>query len=282
MDFSTTTLAVERSARFRTPNAHELQCGLWVDRIGWSTERAPPNPRALRILGLYGFVAIEDGRGRFVSQRYGERTASAGDVLLVLPEDAAAYGPVGGPWRQRWVVWGGPVARQLDLWTSLATLGPVVQGAADAVASAYGSLKDRMPDESIEGAIDRDASLRRMLAQVLADSRRRGMSEAQCDSVDRVLEWLEGQFHRPVSSGELARRGGMSESHFRRMFAERTGTSPQAYLTARRIACAKQLLAEGLRVRQVAAACGFSDEFYFMRVFKRLTGTSPGAWQRTR
>ncbi len=74
----------------------------------------------------------------------------------------------------------------------------------------------------------------------------------------------------------LSQRVGMSASHFRRLFKEHTGRSPQAFITALRISKAKELLAEGMRVGEVAEHVGYDDAFYFMRVFKQLTGVSAG------
>ena len=47
-------------------------------------------------------------------------------------------------------------------------------------------------------------------------------------------------------------------------------------LTQYRIARAQELLSSTMHtVKEVGAACGYSDTSYFIRVFKRLTGVTP-------
>ena len=48
------------------------------------------------------------------------------------------------------------------------------------------------------------------------------------------------------------------------------------FITSLRISRAKQLLAEGKSIKEVAALVGYSDVFYFMRIFKKVTGITPG------
>lgn len=267
-----------RSARFRTPNPHERACGLWVDRMGWQREARLAVPNS-RVLGLYAFVAVEEGVGEMVTTRHGRFSVVTGDVMLVLPEEPTGYHPTGSGWLQRWIVWGGPAATALGSLAGLATLRPVVGRAGDAVARAYLQLRDRMADESLEAAIERDAAVRAMVAQVLGVARRGGLSEAQSGALDRVLALIDHEPETSLSLPTLARCAGLSETHLRRLFVARMGVAPHAFITARRIGRAKALLAEGMRTSDVAEACGFDDVGYFRRVFRQVTGGTPGRWR---
>jgi AraC-like DNA-binding protein len=180
------------------------------------------------------------------------------------------------------VVWGGPAAAALDRLCGLAALGPVVHRAAAEVTHAYAQLRDRMADESLAAGVERDAIVRGMVARLLACSRRVGLSDAQCGALDRVVAFIQREHCNAPTLAALARHAGMSETHLRRLFAARMGMSPHAYITTQRIARAKALLAEGLRTRAVAEACGFADVFYFMRVFRQVTGCTPVAWSQGR
>lgn len=279
MDISSIMEAVTRSERYRSPNAHERACGMWVDRIGWRREGLPSQPPAMRILGLYAIVAVEEGTGVLLRSGRPATEVAAGDTLIVWPDEPAAYHATGGGWCQRWVVWGGPAARGFERLCDLPSLGHVVRGAAQAVQHAYTQLRDALADESLAGAIGREAQIRTMVAQVLAESQRAGLSNTRCDAVDRVAARIREHRGSAPSLPELARLAGMSETHLRRLFAARMGMPPHAYIVVQRIARAKTLLADGLRAREVAEACGFRDEFYFMRVFKRVTGCTPGEWR---
>ena len=79
---------------------------------------------------------------------------------------------------------------------------------------------------------------------------------------------------------QLAAQCGMSESTFRRACRAQTGVSPVQYLRKTRMAHACRLLESGeLRVCDVAAECGFSDEFYFSRVFRQTVGCAPSEYR---
>ena len=73
---------------------------------------------------------------------------------------------------------------------------------------------------------------------------------------------------------------GLSRYHFLRAFRRETGVTPHAYLTGRRIAAAKALLAGDQPLSEVALACGFYDQSHFSRSFKGCTGLTPGQYRR--
>jgi transcriptional regulator GlxA family with amidase domain len=68
----------------------------------------------------------------------------------------------------------------------------------------------------------------------------------------------------------------VSRRHFARVFSQRLGTPPHAYISARRLAVASDLLlARQLKVRQIAAAVGFSSVATFSRWFTGEAGINP-------
>jgi two-component system response regulator YesN len=84
----------------------------------------------------------------------------------------------------------------------------------------------------------------------------------------------------PLSMVEVARKLGCSASCFTREFGRRTGQTPIAYLTGIRIRHAARLLeTTDLRLREIAALTGYSDEFYFSRAFTRVMGRCPSWWR---
>ena len=79
----------------------------------------------------------------------------------------------------------------------------------------------------------------------------------------------------------LARECGLSESHFARAFKTTTGLAPHQWLTRKRIAHARELLAQtSLDLAEIACACGFVDQSHFSRVFAQAEKQSPGRWRR--
>lgn len=96
-------------------------------------------------------------------------------------------------------------------------------------------------------------------------------------AMGRLLSWIEAHLSEPVGIPQLARQAGMSVRSFHRHFRDATGQTPGGYLTAQRVARAKELLAShpSDRIAEIAARCGFEDGNYFSRIFRARTGATP-------
>ena len=80
---------------------------------------------------------------------------------------------------------------------------------------------------------------------------------------------------------DLAKRVGVSEAYFRRLFFDCYGMSPMKFLIHERIRCAKRLLElEKFPLADVAAQAGFASLPYFCKVFKAQTGMTPAKYRK--
>jgi AraC family transcriptional regulator, arabinose operon regulatory protein len=96
--------------------------------------------------------------------------------------------------------------------------------------------------------------------------------------VERVAAWMRHHLAERMTVTDLARRAGLSPSHFSTVFARRMGFPPIDYLLRQRILRAAALLETSpLKVAAVAAEVGFPDPYYFSRTFSRIMGHSPRA-----
>ena len=97
----------------------------------------------------------------------------------------------------------------------------------------------------------------------------------------RVLKLIESRLQEPLLVEDLAREACLSPFHFARMFKQSTGQSPHAYLVARRLERARQMLvASDLSIREVSRLAGFSTHAHFCSVFRAKTGMTPAAYRR--
>lgn len=269
------SLPVVRETRFRAAGAVERAGGLWVDRIGCAATDAGM-PGALRILGQYAAVAVENGPGRLLTGSRGDWPVEPGDAILLTPDEPAAYGPAAA-WYMRWVVWNGPEAAGLAGHLA-AGKAPVMRGGAEAVRRAFFALAPLMEGEDVAAALERKAALLELHAALFRAREQCEPGPGVQTRIERVLAHIQGSLGKPLSLAELAGVGGMSVPHFRRLFRRHTGRSPVAFVTAQRVARAKELLLRGLPIKTVAQQVGIPDPFYFMRVFKQTTGRSAGAF----
>jgi AraC-like DNA-binding protein len=100
-------------------------------------------------------------------------------------------------------------------------------------------------------------------------------------TLERARRHLEDHFSEPVTLDDLAAFAGFSPFHLMRVFRDRFGMSPHRYLTYVRVKHAKTLLSNGLPIREVAQASGFTDQSHLTRRFKGVVGVTPGQYLQT-
>ena len=87
--------------------------------------------------------------------------------------------------------------------------------------------------------------------------------------MEDVLAFFHQNFQEEIQVRECARRFNMSESWLIRCFRQRTGMTPQRYLTDIRLNQAKELLAaSSLNIGEIAAVVGYENALYFSRIFR--------------
>ncbi len=98
--------------------------------------------------------------------------------------------------------------------------------------------------------------------------------------IRRARSLIDDLYVQDLTLNDLAAAAGLSRYHFLRAFRREVGITPHAYLTGRRIAAAKGLLAGEQPLSEVALSCGFYDQSHFSRNFKGCTGVTPGQYRR--
>lgn len=94
--------------------------------------------------------------------------------------------------------------------------------------------------------------------------------------VEKTVKFIEGNYSKKLSLKDMAGNVFLSPYHFSRIFKACASYPPIRYLNMRRVAKAKELLAdENLTFADIAGRVGFNDPFYFSAMFKRLEGMSP-------
>lgn len=85
----------------------------------------------------------------------------------------------------------------------------------------------------------------------------------------------------PLCLADLAEVAGMSEFHFVRVFRAATGLPPLRFLSALRLAEARDLLVRTDEpIIQICLRVGYSSVGTFTRRFTKLVGTSPNRLRR--
>lgn len=96
-----------------------------------------------------------------------------------------------------------------------------------------------------------------------------------------ILNYIGENLHLKIDVKQLADYSNLNIDYFSRMFAEKVGIRPNAYIRSQRIERAQLLLlTTNNSLKQIASKVGFENLSYFSRVFKKHAGKSPGAFRR--
>lgn len=94
--------------------------------------------------------------------------------------------------------------------------------------------------------------------------------------VNQVSKYIEKNAGQQIELDLLSRMVHISPFHLNRIFREKIGIPPKAYLLQVRIKKSVNLLLETRSISRVALEMGFADQSHFSRFFKRNVGVSPG------
>lgn len=98
--------------------------------------------------------------------------------------------------------------------------------------------------------------------------------------LQNAVEWIENNLSERITVNDLAEIAGLSDWHFLRQFKMRYQRSPHRYLQERRLAKAKELLADSeLQISHIAYECGFSSQSHLTTTFKQYFGNTPGGFR---
>lgn len=153
------------------------------------------------------------------------------------------------------------------------------------------SLVELVADESMHRRAGRELVLRRLVEVLLVEALRatpradappgllRGLADPQ---IARALRVMHAQPARPWTASELAKAASQSRSTFFERFGRAVGLKPIEYLTAWRMAVARDLLRrEACSVAEVAERVGYCSSSSFSTAFSRHVGQAPSHYARS-
>jgi YesN/AraC family two-component response regulator len=95
----------------------------------------------------------------------------------------------------------------------------------------------------------------------------------------RIMEYIHNNYCQQIKLESLAQMFGYNSIYLGQLFKSHTGMYFNTYLEKMRIGKARQLLAEGAKVRQAAEQAGFNNLDYFSSRFRKHTGVSPSEYK---
>ena len=128
--------------------------------------------------------------------------------------------------------------------------------------------------EQIHGAYE-------ILLTLLRDSRLLYVQKDKARVIESAADYIARHYTSDITNAYLAKRCGISEVYFRKLFTEIMGNSPITYLHKVRLAeAAKLLQADELPIAEIATAVGYSNLYHFSAMFKKYMGLPPSRYAR--
>jgi AraC family transcriptional regulator len=101
------------------------------------------------------------------------------------------------------------------------------------------------------------------------------------DQIQRGVDYIETHLESPIAIDAVAREAGMSQWHFQRMFRGLTGDTVKAYIRARRLGLALDLLLNSdKRIIDIAIEADFESQESFTRAFKAAFDITPAQYRK--
>ena len=99
--------------------------------------------------------------------------------------------------------------------------------------------------------------------------------------IHRAVAFVTSNYAQNITKESVAKKFGMSESHFSREFKRATGKTFKEYLTSIRLDQAERLLlSTSMTVSEIAGKCGYSSFSYFISLYKKVKGQTPYQYRK--
>lgn len=206
----------------------------------------------------------------------------AGDVLFFAQNEERS---VRSNWKNPWSFYTAVFSLHEDLGVSGKELGNLLGRnplrSTKEIVAKFSDLSLQWAERKIGYELRCVGMLLELLGSLLEEANDRALSTRipNYSRIKKVMVMIEHSSGKDLRIGKIAAEAGLSESRFRHLFKEATGSSPTRYANLKKVQKAKDLLLSGsFNVGEAAEELGFQNIFYFSRLFKSITGQNPSVY----
>ena len=204
------------------------------------------------------------GGGKLID-KYGEHKIGKGELFIIRPGEQTTYtADKSDPWHYVWLGFVGKLAERFSTDRSVYSCSE----------SPFLRLRELITAD--EHSPHPYAAVIHGIIHILFGSER-----YEPNGPSAVRRYIEYNYMRPITVGELSSLFAFERSHLFRIFKSRYGKGVKEYLTDFRISRAKEFLSLGYTVGDTATMVGYPDEFNFSKIFKKHVGISPAEYKKT-
>ncbi|MGL1890094.1 MAG: AraC family transcriptional regulator [Spirochaetaceae bacterium] len=96
----------------------------------------------------------------------------------------------------------------------------------------------------------------------------------------QMLSYIQKNYTDKDVLEKALKHSPYSHDYTSRVFRKRVGLPPKQFILESRLTNSRNLLQQGIPVKEISFRCGFNDELYFSRLFKKHIGISPTEFRR--
>lgn len=219
---------------------------------------------------------ITEGRGWFEDE-YRRYDLSKGDGFLIVPSAVTTYCADNcEPWKYSWVAFEeGAVVKYLND-AGINKKNPVFVKTGIEAGDCFYEMKRHFGKGGNECKL---LSCMYRFLSILTDGKEE--VSIQENYVNRAAEFMKYNFYKGITATEAAKFVGIDRAYLSRLFSEYTAMSPAEYLLKLRMEEAERLLGKSnLRIGDISAALGYSDQFVFSKAFSKYFGMPPSEMRK--
>ena len=255
---------------------------LWLG--GYLRNKSHIPRHKMRILGRYALILIIDGHVFYQDALGRKANLSGGDVILVTPELAHAYGGVNHQiWSQSYVVFDGPQFDLLQKSEAFRSQQPFWKRSSielwnERLKNILGEWTSKKNDIL---AFQTIVHFTQFLVNIMTvEAEPTESSEEWLDSSIRLLS--NAQENVWLTPQNVATEVGLSYENFRKLFSKQMGIPPSKYQRERKIDRACSTIYRGsTSFKALAEELDFCDIYHFSKVFRQVKGMSPSDYRRS-
>lgn len=286
-----------KDVKYLVVNDVDRSWGLVVNTVGKHDIKAgydsyPPKlhpmsfyfePERGRILDSWQLLYITDGAGTFYTDK-GERIPiTAGDMILLRPDQWHSYMPdMNTGWKEYWIGFSGD---SVSPWVNSSVFNREMTVFKVGIHEDIIDLYERAIDTAAREKVSYQQCLAGIVSMLFAlmvyRNRNLHVPDSEtANAINRAKAIIRENFYDDMSLEEIARQVNMSYTWFRKQFKAFTGMSPAHYIQELKLQHSKKLLAStDMSIKEISFTLGYDAPSHFTNIFKKHIGCSPLAYR---